>query len=751
MISRLIQVKGLVQGVGFRPFIYLLAESCGILGTVENRNDGVIIRAEGDKENMNQFLSSISEKAPLASNIFSISNKDEKYSGFVDFKIVKSVNTSNEITEISPDIAVCDECLKDIRKQKHRINYPFNNCTHCGPRFTIIKDLPYDREKTTMDIFPMCQTCKEEFINIRDRRFHAQPVACNQCGPNYQLDINNEQYSDIDTIISKASRLLDNGKILAIKGQGGYHLACDASNELAVSKLRQLKLREGKPFAVLFADLETLATYSVLTSTAKKELTSWQKPIVLLPSQNNLAPSVSNGLSTVGVMLAYMPIHYLLFGKLKTKAIVLTSGNIADEPIVIDNEIAKNQFGNLCDAILTYNRDIFNRTDDSVLFVANEKSRMIRRSRGFVPSPIYSKLAVDGIFAAGAELVNCFAIGKGEQVILSQHIGDLQNLETLEFYTETINQFSKLYRWKPQLAVCDLHPDYLSSKYVKNLNINYLQVQHHHAHIASCMAENGLDEPVIGISFDGTGLGDDGHIWGGEFFVCDFTDYQRISHLEYIPIPGGDKATKEPWRTAVSYLYHYFGEDLFDLNLDFYKTPGNEKIEMIIDLIKGKINCPLSSSAGRLFDAVSALLNICPESNFHAEAPMKLESVIDTNEEASYSYEKTDIISFKSTFSEIIKDINIGVSVSNISAKFHNTIIDLICETALDIREKYNLNKLALSGGSFQNKYILEKTENKLSQNGFEIYTQNKIPTNDGGIALGQLAIAAKKRELKLI
>ncbi|MBL6962941.1 MAG: carbamoyltransferase HypF [Bacteroidetes bacterium] len=751
MKSKRIRIKGLVQGVGFRPFIYLLANKHHIHGWIENRNDGVLVLAEGTESNLKSFIQKIPIEAPLASNIFSIDIFDEEFKNHDKFQIVKSKSTSAEITEISPDIAVCELCLKDIKQQEHRLHYPLVNCTHCGPRFSIIKDLPYDRHKTTMDAFPMCSICEEEYTMITNRRFHAQPVACNTCGPAYLLEYQNREFSDIHDILEMTSNLIDDGKIIAIKGQGGFHLACDATQEEAVSGLRKHKIREGKPFAVMIADIKSVSEYAYLNGSSKNLLSSWQRPIVLLESKKKTANSVCNELKTIGVMLPYMPFHYLLFEKLKTNAIVLTSGNVSNEPIIIENEKAKNSLSIYYDALITYNRDIYNRSDDSVAFVANEKSRLVRRSRGFAPSPIYQKANMDGIFAAGAELENCFAIGKGEQVILSQHIGDLKNLETLEFYAESIDRYKKLYRWSPSLAVADLHPDYLSTKYAKELNISFVQVQHHHAHIASCMAEHGLDEMMIGVSFDGTGLGDDGQFWGGEFLVCDLNDYQRITHFDYVPIPGGDKAIYEPWRTAVSYLYQYYKDDLFALDLDFLKNIPREELLFIIDMIKTKINSPLSSSAGRLFDGVSALLQICRKASFHAEAPMLLESIIDQNESGIYAYDPGKNISFKATFQELIQDIKNKIALSKIAAKFHNTIIQLIFGAVKNISEEYNLNKVVLSGGCFQNKYILERVERKLIEYGFDVYTHSKIPSNDGGIALGQIAIAAKKRELGLI
>ena len=744
----IIEVKGLVQGVGFRPFIYRIALKHNILGWVENRNTGVLIFAEANQKSIYSFKESIKNEAPIASNIVSIEMKKSEIQNFTSFQIVKSKNTSAEITEISPDIGVCEDCLKDIKIQPNRINYPFVNCTNCGPRFSIIKDLPYDREKTTMDKFKMCNICNLEYTDILDRRFHAQPIACSDCGPQYELSIGKQTIYEFEEILQKIGELLNHGKIIAIKGLGGFHIMCDARNEAAVSRLRKLKIREGKPFAVMFSDIKTLKRFVHLSSVEEQTISSWRNPIVICSEKEKLAESVSIGFKTIGAILPYMPIHHLLFEKIEKNAIVLTSGNISDEPIIIDNEIAKEQLSGIADAVVCYNRDIYNRTDDSVAMVVNEKERIIRRSRSFVPSPIRLKLNLDGIVATGAELVNCFCVGKDNQAIMSQHIGDLKNLETYDFYTETFEQFKKLFRIEPEIIVHDLHPDYLSTKFAKSSSYKTVSVQHHHAHIASCMAEHNLDEKVIGISFDGTGLGDDNNIWGAEFFICDLIDYERFTHFEYMPMPGGDKVTKETWRMAISYLYNIYGKDFQNLDLAFLKKIDKDKIDLLIQAIDLKLNCPLTSSAGRLFDAVAALLNVCTEPKFHAEAPMQLENIILENYDEMYDFSVNETILFAPTIKQIVKDLIGKKDISEISTKFHNTIISVIFAIVSKMRKKSGINKVVLSGGTFQNKYILGKVENKLKEEKFEVFSHSKIPTNDGGIALGQIAIVAKRREM---
>jgi len=743
----LIEVKGLIQGVGFRPFIYRLAKQHNLKGWVKNTNQNVLICIHTDESQLGRFIEEIRIKLPPASDIESIDHAIVESEIFPDFRIIESSNISDEITEISPDIAVCDDCLRDMKHQEHRIGYPFLNCTNCGPRFTIIRDLPYDRANTTMSGFTMCERCRLEYEDAGDRRFHAQPVACNTCGPEYALIIKGDHIRGFRNILKKTVEYIDEGKIVAVKGQGGFHLACDALNEAAVDRLRRSKYREGKPFAVMFRDIESLKEYAWLDHVEERELKSWRRPIVILKAKKPLAYPVSSGLDTIGCMLPYMPFHYQLFELLKTPVMVLTSGNISDEPIIIENEMALKNLTPISDAILLYNRHIYNRTDDSVIMVVNESPRMLRRSRGYVPNPVRVKLNTNGILATGAELVNCFCLGKGNYAILSQHIGDLKNFETYAFYREAIDHFQKIFRLKAEWVAHDMHPDYLSTRYAIGTGLKRIAIQHHHAHIASAMAEHGLDEMVIGVSLDGTGYGDDGNIWGSEFLVCDLNDYMRYTHFEYKPMPGGDMVTYEPWRMAVSYLYFIFGDGFLDSGLPFLRNVEKEKLHIVVGMLKQKLNSPLTSGAGRLFDAMAALLNLCTHSRFHAEAPMRLENAILQGVKDSYPFSADRTIAFDETFRSVLEDIQAGNSVGLISAKFHNTIIDVIEKVVKKIHQETGLNKVVLSGGTFQNRYLLQNLEPRLKKYGFEVYVQNSIPSNDGGIALGQLLIAAKKRE----
>ena len=724
-----------------------MAVKHGLSGEVDNRSDGVTIIVEGDSKSINKFSNDILQLAPPSSRIKSIDINQVMLNGYDSFRIAPSKDINNRITEVSPDIAVCDECLDDMENDPARINYPFVNCTNCGPRFTIIEQLPYDRPGTTMKSFSMCPKCKSEYENILDRRFHAQPIACNTCGPAYSYKDKTKSLSEIEEIIREISLQVESGRTVAIKGLGGYHLMCDALNNEAVSKLRNKKQHEAKPFAVMFRDIATAEEFCNINNKEKKELTSWRRPIVILDQKKPLAEAVNNGLNTIGAMLPYMPAHYMLFKVFKTPAVVLTSGNIADEPIIISDREAEKRLSAIADSLVAYNRQIFNRTDDSVIRYINGRVSLIRRSRGFVPRPVDLKFNVEGILALGAEQKNSFCIGKENQAVMSQYIGDLKNQPTYDFMTESVDRFSKLFRFKPDIVVCDLHPDYLSTRYAeileKDLDIPLIRVQHHHAHIVSCMAENGIDEDVIGVSLDGTGYGTDGNIWGGEFIIAGLEGFKRYSYFDYIPLPGGDKAVDEPWRMAFSYLYKYFGDDFDYDSIPLFRTIGNGKRKMVSEAVEKGINSPLSSGAGRLFDAVSAILGLCVTSGFDSEAPMRLESVIRDKTNDFYPFLAGKTIEFPETLKAIINDLNRETS-SMISAKFHNTIANIILEVSRKIRKETSLNKVILSGGVFQNKYLLEKTSYLLNRNKFKTFTNHLVPANDGGISLGQLVVASK-------
>jgi hydrogenase maturation protein HypF len=737
--------------VGFRPFICRLAVKHGLYGEVDNRTNGVSVIVQGDLKTVDRFSNEILENAPPASHIKSIEVVPITIGGYDKFSITGSKAVDDQITEISPDIAVCDECLSDMTTNPRRTDYPFINCTNCGPRFTIIEGLPYDRPETTMRDFRMCTKCSSEYNDILDRRFHAQPIACNRCGPEYQYKDPEKTVSGTRQILMAISSAVSSGKTAAIKGMGGYHLMCDALNNDAVSRLRTRKQREAKPFAVMFRDFSEIRKYCYVDKSEEREIKSWRRPILILRQKKPLALSVSNGLGTIGAMLPYMPFHYLLFRILETPAIVLTSGNLSDEPIIIDDSAAERQLMAVADSIVSYNRLISNRTDDSVIRVINGKVNLIRRSRGFVPQPIDLKFKVEGILALGAEQKNSFCIGRNYQAIMSQYIGDLKNMPTCDFYKKTIDRFSKLFRFRPEYIACDLHPDYFSTNYAslleKENNIRVIRVQHHHAHIVSCMAEHGLDEKVIGISLDGTGFGTDGNIWGGEFLIADTAGFERFTHFDYIPMPGGDRVVEEPWRMAFSYLFRYFGNTIDYDSIPLFRSLKRQKLDLVKEMIKTSINSPLSSGAGRLFDAVSALIGLCPVSLFDSEAPMRLESSINTETDLYYPFTLSKNVVFAETFKAILSDMARS-EVSLISAKFHNTVAQIILEVSKKIRKDVLINKVVLSGGVFQNKYLLEKTIHKLVQNKFKVFTNHQVPVNDGGISLGQLVVASKRFEL---
>jgi hydrogenase maturation protein HypF len=727
-----------------------MAAKHGLFGEVDNRTDGVSVIVQGDIKTIDQFGSDILQFAPPASNIKSIDIKARQINAYSSFKIARSKTSEDQITEISPDIAVCENCLEDIDRDPARINYPFVNCTNCGPRFTIIEGLPYDRLKTTMRSFSMCGNCDKEYNDILDRRFHAQPVACNSCGPVYAYRDSFKNLNEISLILQEVSDQIASGKTVAIKGLGGYHLMCDALNGHAVSELRKKKQRDCKPFAVMFRDIATARTYCSIDEEEEKELISWRRPILILRQKKILSESVSNGLNTIGAMLPYMPVHYMLFRTMKTPAVVLTSGNISEEPVLIDDEKAKEELLPIADSFLSYNRIIYNRTDDSVVRIIDKEITLIRRSRGFVPQPVDLKCDVNGILALGAEQKNSICIGKGRQAVMSQYIGDLKNHATYNFFIETVDRFSDLFRFRPELVVCDLHPQYLSTLYAelyeKELNIPLVRVQHHHAHIVSCMAENGLDEEVIGISLDGTGLGDDENIWGGEFMIADLESFTRYSHFDYVPLPGGEKAIDEPWRMGYSYIFKYMGENFDFESIPVFQSIDKKKISMIREMIIKKINTPMTSSAGRLFDTVSAILNLCTRATFDSEAPMRLESAINCDTNDFYPFQAGKTIVFADTISGIIGDYG-RKDISLISAKFHNTVAQAVMEVSKQIRKVTSINKVILSGGVFQNKYLLEKTLYLLCRNRFNVFTNHSVPANDGGISLGQIVIASKKRK----
>jgi len=746
-----ILIRGLVQGVGFRPFIYRLAVSYGLTGEVVNRSDGVLVVINAEDKTARKFVHDIHVMAPAAAIVRSVEMRETELRCYNNFTITPSHDADEVITEVSPDIAVCNDCLDDLVSDPGRISYPFVNCTNCGPRFTIIKALPYDRSNTTMAPFEMCQRCAGEYGNMADRRFHAQPVACNDCGPVYTLVDGSRKVTGIKQILSFISERLSAGGSVAVKSTGGYNLMCDAMDEGAVSGLRQRKQRDLKPFAVMFRDIDVLKEYCHTGEEEEVLLLSWRRPILILRQRKTLAPSVSSGLDTTGAMLPHMPFHHLLFRSIDTPAIVLTSGNLSDEPIIISDHAAIRDLMPVTGCVVSYNREIHNRADDSVVRMAKANTILIRRSRGYVPQPVDLDQDAEGIFAAGAEQKNSFCIGRGRQAFMSQYIGDIKNVATWDYYCETYRLFSSLFRFIPTSVVCDMHPDYLSGRFALELaeekGLPVVRIQHHHAHAVSVMAEHGLDGRVIGVIMDGTGYGTDGNIWGSEFLVATASDFERYSHFEYFMMPGGDAAVGEPWRMALSCLYKCFGSSFDFMSVRLFREISEKKFFAVLEMLKQGFNSPLTCGAGRVFDAVAALIHLCTTTSFDSEAPMRLESAIGTSTDDFYPFSINGNVCLSETFKAITDDIehhNTGL----IPVRFHNTIARIILTVCSKIRKDTGLDRVVLSGGVFQNSYLLEKSLYLLSMKGFHVYTNTQVPPNDGGISLGQIVAAAERRRL---
>jgi hydrogenase maturation protein HypF len=752
-----IKVFGIVQGVGFRPYVYNLAISLGLKGWVNNNSEGVYINLEGSKEHIKAFINELKTSPPPLARIEAIEESSCEAEGFESFEIRDSERMEQSITLISPDIALCKECREDIlNPENRRFGYAFTNCTNCGPRFSIIKAIPYDRNKTTMKKFHMCDNCQEEYTNPTNRRFHAQPNACSVCGPSLSLltkfgeDISLEQ-SDAYKLQVVREKLLE-GKVFAIKGLTGFHLCCNAKDEKAVEQLRLRKKRPFKPFAVMMKDLTVVKKYCEVSSVEENLLTGIRKPIVLLSKKAdlNLPQAVAPKQTTLGVMLPYTPLHELLFSG-DIEVLIMTSANYYSLPLEYENRSAVDNLSEVADYFLVHNRDIFLPVDDSVVKVTAGRERMIRRARGYAPEPFTYK-NINEILALGPNMKNTFAIGKENFIFLSQHNGDLENLETIERYDKNIEHFRNIFAFTPKYIAYDMHPDYYSADYALKKGVRNIQVQHHHAHIASCLVENKVRNKVIGVSYDGTGYGDDNKIWGGEFLICDLRDYHRAAHLDYTSLPGGEKAIKEPWRTAAAYIYKAYLEetDIEDINENIetiLKNLYGEKSLVLLKTIKSGINCVGTSSMGRLFDAVSSILNICNEVTYEGQASIELESAVHnfTPECYSYSiYKKAAyyIINPNKIIIEILRDKLSKIDVGIISAKFHNTVISFTLDICCRLREQWGINEVALSGGVFQNSYILEKLSEVLEKNSFTVYSQSSFPSNDGGIAIGQIAVA---------
>ena len=756
MISRLrLTVTGVVQGVGFRPFVFGLAHQYGLAGFVGNNSAGAFIEIEGAAEALAQFQYELNTHPPPLAYLESVQIVVQVPLGETGFRIVESTTQPGANTLISPDIAVCDDCLREMFAESDtRYRYPFINCTHCGPRFTIIKGIPYDRPLTTMAAFPLCANCAREYHDPDNRRFHAQPIACPVCGPHVWLQRLGEAEPHVarDDAIRGAQQALRDGLIVAVKGIGGFHLACDATHATAVQRLRERKGRGGKPFALMVRNLETVRDYVEVSEAEATLLTGRERPIVILRRRLDAAIRLPDALAphnpTLGVMLPYSPLHHLLLEDMPP--LVMTSGNLSDEPIVKDNEEALATLAGIADVFLMHNRDIHISCDDSVVRAFEAHELPIRRSRGYAPFPVRLPAAQTSVLATGGELKAVLCLTRDDHAFMSQHIGDMANLETLATFDAVRDHLQHLFRVEPRIVACDKHPGYLSTdwarKFTRQYELPLVQVQHHHAHIASLMAEHGLDgaRPVIGVCFDGTGYGDDGAIWGGEIFIADYTAYRRISHLAYVPLPGGDSAIKRPYRTALAHLWA--AGLAWDEALPCVVACPDPERRVLAQQLRANINCIPTSSMGRLFDAAAALIGVQQLATYEAQAAIELEALADEAVPAAYSFELDSNLRILSgpVLQAIAQDVFAGVAMPVMAAKFHNAVADLVLRLCLHVRASDSLNSVALSGGVFQNLLLLRRTVARLRAHGFDVLVHSRVPPNDGGLALGQAIVAAR-------
>jgi hydrogenase maturation protein HypF len=751
VIRRRVQITGVVQGVGFRPYIYRLANECGLAGSVLNDSAGVDVEVQGHSTAVEKFLDRLRPEAPPLSRIVTFEVSELPANGDRDFRIVQSHGTQEQKVLISPDVAICPDCLREmLDPADRRYKYPFINCTNCGPRFTIVRDIPYDRPLTSMSVFPMCPDCQREYEDPANRRFHAQPNACWKCGPQVELWDNTGRAKTGKDPIGEAVARLRAGEIVAIKGLGGFHLAVDATNNDAVERLRQRKRRFEKPLAIMVPDVETAERFCIVNDEIRNTLQTVQRPIVLAARRygSAIADSVAPGIHELGVFLPYTPLHYLIFAAGQFEGLVMTSANLSEEPIAIDNQEALTRLGNIADCFLVHNREILIRSDDSVVRVTKGETRQLRRSRGFVPMPIFLDREVPSVLAVGGELKNTICLTRAKTAFLSQHVGDLENAESFGFFQETIEHLSRILEIEPQAIAYDLHPGYLSTQWaLQQSNAKLIGVQHHHAHVASCMAENHLENKVIGFSLDGTGYGTDGHIWGGEVLVADFAGFDRAFHFDYVPLPGGAAAIHEPWRMALSYLHHHYGADLWALDIPFLNALDHKKADLVLQMVNRKLNSPLTSSCGRLFDAVAALLGIRNTVSYEGQAAIQLENTISSDaDEQAYPLEISNgLLKTKPLLDQLLHDLGSGISTGTIARRFHNGLINAFVTIARQLRDQHSLDRVCLSGGTFQNLYLSESLTQKLESAGFKVFTQSEVPCNDGGLSLGQALIAARQ------
>lgn len=751
-----ISIRGVVQGVGFRPTVFRLAEKYGLRGWVRNTSGDVKIEVEGMSDELSRFLTDLQRQAPPCSHIDGMNLDFSPPKGYRRFEIRDSDAEVGQYQLISPDIAICQLCQEELsHPTDRRYRYPFTNCTNCGPRFTIIQDIPYDRPKTTMRRFRMCPQCQREYEDPFDRRFHAQPNACPSCGPKLELVDRTGQPICSRDPIADAGGLLKKGKILGLKGLGGFLLVCDATKEQVVQGLRQRKSRAFKPLAVMMATIEEIRLHCHVSREEEALLTSPISPIVLLRRKDKelICPGVAPKLDYLGVMLPYTPLHHLLLRE-AGMPLVMTSGNISGEPIVKDNDEAVRKLGCVADYFLLHNRDIYVRCDDSVTIVENGRPQVIRRARGYAPNPIRLSFTAREVLACGGDLKSSFCMTKEEYAFISQHMGDMENLEILRHFDNTIDLYKRLFRVEPKIVAHDRHPDYFSTRYAYDLKAGnngliLVPVQHHHAHIVSCMAENHLNSPVLGVSFDGTGYGDDGHIWGGEFLLVDYGQYRRLGHLQYVPMPGGSTAILRPCRMAISYIFTLLGKKALNEAWPSLEWAGSVEIDLVKKQIEKRINSPMTSSAGRLFDGVAALIGLRDKVEYEAQAAIDLEMVAQEEPERDETYpfeiayqNGVKVVLLRGLFRGILADLAQGLTQPEISAKFHRTVACMIVLMCRYMAQTTGIKQVALSGGVFQNRFLLRITKKCLEEEGFGVYIHGEVPCNDGGIALGQAVVA---------
>ncbi len=754
LVNKRLHITGIVQGVGFRPTVYNLAKSYDLTGWVLNNAHGVEIELHGSEVNVQAFIKDLQQNPPPLAVIDSFIVEDALNHVFADFQIHHSEDDPADFLPVSPDLSICLDCRRELfDPADRRYRYPFINCTNCGPRFSIVTAIPYDRPNTSMADFSLCPNCAEEYTDPSNRRFHAQPIACPVCGPQIWYEQDGQRKVEREAALQAARQALADGKILAVKGLGGFHLACDAQNAQAVEKLRLRKRRSGKPFALMAFDLATIKKFARVSLDEEKLLTSPMAPVVLLETTaagKELSNLVAPDQNRLGFMLPYTPLHLLLLEPSEgfPKVLVMTSGNLSEEPISFSNADAQRRLSNLADGFLLHDRPIHTRIDDSVVSVIEGVPHIQRRARGYAPLPLQIPASTIPTLACGTELKNTFCLVRDRYAFVSHHIGDLENQETLTAFEDAVRHYEKIFRIQPQLLAADMHPNYLASRYARQRaveeNLPIVEVQHHHAHIVSCMADNGLkqQEPVIGLAFDGTGYGTDGAIWGGEVLLANWEKFERPYHLAYMSLPGGDAAVRKPARMALSLILHA-GLDPEIYAFPFHQALSPDERSAVANQVHTGFNAPQTSSLGRLFDGVAALIGLHQQISYEAQNAIALETIADPEEQSSYDFPiQNGQILVAPVIQAIVESLKLKVAPAVISARFHNGLTACAVKVCETVRSQSGLRQVALSGGVWQNKTLIKQTINALNASGFEVFWPRKLPTNDGGVSLGQALVA---------